>query len=84
MRSESFVGDFHGRGIEVDAELAARLPDAEIERIVGLVPDSWLVDEPAFDNPAAYRQAYIDYLKCRLLARAAFVQEAVRAHAAHV
>jgi len=69
---------------EVDGELAARLPDAEIERIVALVPDSWLVDEPAFDSPAAYRQAYVDYLKCRLQARAAFVQEAVRAHAAHV
>ena len=69
---------------EVDAGLAALLPDAEIERIVGLVPDSWLVDEPAFDSPEAYRQGYIDYLKCRLQARAAFVQEAVRAHAAHV
>jgi len=48
------------------------------------VPDSWLVDEPAFDNPTAYRQAYIDYLQHRLRVRAAFVQEAVRAHTAHV
>jgi len=69
---------------EVDAALAAALPDAEIERIVGLVPDGWLVDEPAFDSPAQYRQAYIDYLKRRLQVRAVFVQEAVRAHAAHV
>jgi len=69
---------------EVDAGMAVMLPDAEIERIVGLVPDSWLVDEPAFDSPAAYRQAYIDYLQHRLRVRAAFVQEAVRAHTAHV
>jgi len=69
---------------EVDAALAALLPDAEIERIVDLVPDSWLVDEPTFDSPAQYRQAYIDYLKRRLQVRAVFVQEAVRAHAAHV
>lgn len=69
---------------DVDAGMAVMLPDAEIERIVGLVPDSWLVDEPAFDSPAAYRQAYIDYLQHRLRVRAAFVQEAVRAHTAHV
>ena len=69
---------------EVDAELAALLTEAHIERIVGLVPDSWLVDEPAFDTPTAYRQAYIDYLKRRLQVRAVFVQEAVRAHAAYV
>ncbi|MDX3934313.1 HipA family kinase [Stenotrophomonas sp.] len=69
---------------EVDPGLAVMLPDAEIERIVGLVPDSWLVDEPAFDSPTAYRQAYIDYLQHRLRVRAAFVQEAVRAHTAHL
>lgn len=69
---------------QVDAGLAALLTDEEIERVVALVPDNWLVDEPFFDSPAAYRQGYIDYLKRRLRARAAFVQEAVRAHAAHV
>ena len=69
---------------EVDAALATLLPDAEIERIVALVPESWLVDEPLFDSPAAYRQAYITYLKRRLQVRAVFVQEAVRAHAAYV
>ncbi|MBA8680667.1 HipA family kinase [Stenotrophomonas tumulicola] len=68
----------------VDDALAARLPDHEIERIVALVPDAWLVDEPAFESPAAYRQAYLDYLKQRLRRRAAFVQEAVRAHAAYL
>lgn len=75
---------FATRLAEVDDALAALLTDAEIERIVALVPDSWLVDEPFFDGPEAYRQGYIDYLKRRLRARAAFVQEAVRAHAAHV
>jgi hypothetical protein len=69
---------------QVDATMAALLTDAEIERIVNLVPDSWLVDEPFFDSPAAYRRGYVAYLKQRLRSRAAFVQEAVRAHAAHV
>lgn len=75
---------FATRIAEVDDALAALLTDTEIERVVALVPDSWLVDEPFFDSPAAYRQGYIDYLKRRLRARAAFVQEAARAHAAHV
>lgn len=75
---------FATRIAEVDDAQAALITDAEIERVVALVPDSWLVDEPFFDSPAAYRQGYIDYLKRRLRARAAFVQEAVRAHAAHV
>ncbi|MCC7635534.1 HipA family kinase [Stenotrophomonas rhizophila] len=75
---------FASRIAEADAELAGLLPDAEIERIVALVPDSWLVNEPAFDSPAAYRQAYVDYLKRRLQVRAVFVQEAVRAHAAYL
>lgn len=75
---------FASRIAEADVELAGLLPDAEIERIVARVPDSWLVDEPAFDGPAAYRQAYIDYLKRRLQARAAFVQEAIGAHAAYL
>ena len=70
--------------VEADAELAARLPDAEIERIVALVPDSWLHGEPAFDTPAAHRQAYVTYLRRRLQVRDVFVKEALRAHAAHV
>ncbi len=68
----------------VDAALAARLPDAEIERIVALVPDGWLLGEPAFETPAAARQAYVDYFTQRLRLRMAFVEEAVRAHAAYV
>ncbi len=68
----------------VDEALAARLPPQEIERIVALVPDAWLVNEPAFPTPAMYRQAYVDYFNHRLRVRAAFVQEAIRAHAAHV
>lgn len=69
---------------EVDAALAARLPEAEIERIVNLVPDSWLLGEPAFATPEACRQAYVTYLTRRLQVRDVFVQEAVRAHDAYL
>ena len=42
-----------------------RLPDAELARIVDLVPDAWL--EPAADLPdaAAVRAAYLDNLRAR-------------------
>lgn len=75
---------FASRIAEVDAELAARMNDAAIERIVALLPDDWLAGEPAHADAAAHRRAYADYLRARREHRAAFVQEAVRAHAAYV
>ncbi len=67
-----------------DRALAPLLTDAVIDGIVALIPDSWLQGEPAFADAHSYRQAYSDYLKRRLQLRDAFVQEAIRAHAAHV
>jgi hypothetical protein len=75
---------------EVDAALAAKLTRAELERIVALVPDDWLVDastaaspdEP--QGPAARRTAYVDYFLRRLAAPRAFVTEALGARHAHV
>jgi hypothetical protein len=68
----------------VDAAMAQALTDSVIEDIVAAVPESWLQGEPAFADVTAHRRAYIDYLKRRRDARAAFVQEAIGAHAAHV
>jgi hypothetical protein len=62
---------------EVDASLAATLPRAALEAIVGLVPDAWLPD-------AAARAAYLDYFASRLAAPRAFVTEAIEARHAHV
>lgn len=75
---------FATRIAEVDASMAAALTDAAIEQIVALIPESWLLDESAFADTSAHRHAYIGYLKRRRDARAAFVQEAISAHAAHV
>jgi hypothetical protein len=69
---------------QIDAGMAQALTDAVIEDIVAAVPESWLRGEPAFADVTAHRHAYIDYLKRRRDARAAFVQEAIGAHAAHV
>jgi hypothetical protein len=52
--------------------------------VVALIPDSWLADDPMFSGPAAQRRAYVDYFVRRLLAPRAFVEEATRAHLAHV
>ncbi len=73
-----------GRIAEVDGELAARMDDAAIERIVAQLPDDWLAGEAAHADAAAHRRAYAGYLKARRDHRAVFVEEAIRARAAHV
>ena len=67
-----------------DTELAPKLDAATIRAIVDLIPESWLLPDPAFDDVQAQRAAYVDHLLQRLAQRQAFVQEALRAHAAHV
>jgi hypothetical protein len=62
----------------VDAALAERLPPGEIARIVGLVPDDWLSDEPRA-SPDARRGAYRDHLVRRLDPPRTFADEAEEA-----
>jgi len=69
---------------EVDGPLAERVTPALITDIVAQIPDSWLTVEAAFADPAAHRQAYVDYLLERIKAPRAFVEEAIRARAALV
>jgi hypothetical protein len=40
-----------------------------LERVVSLVPDEWLEDEPGFAAPAEVREAYVDHLLRRVAAR---------------
>jgi hypothetical protein len=56
----------------VDRAMAEALPPETIERIVGLIPDSW-IEEGAPD-----RDVYRRYLIDRLAAPRAFVEEAIR------
>jgi hypothetical protein len=69
---------------DADSALSARIGEDDIARIVALVPDAWLGDEPAFADAAQHRRAYVDYFCQRLAQRGAFVEEAIRAHAVHV
>ncbi|MET0333357.1 MAG: HipA family kinase [Rhizobacter sp.] len=76
---------FANRVAEVDAAMAAALTPERVAEIVALVPDTWLDhDSSLFSGPAAQRRAYVDYFMHRLQAPRAFVEEAARAHAAHV
>ena len=59
---------------EADARLAPLLDEAAIERIVAMVPDEFLSDEPAM-SPGERRRAYRDHLARRLAAPRAFVSE---------
>jgi hypothetical protein len=63
---------------EVDEELSARARDA-VERVVTMIPDSWLEEDAGFPDVAAHRGAYVDYLVRRLEAPRAWLEEAIRA-----
>jgi len=59
---------------EEDAALAAVLGTDLLEAILAAVPDEWLTGD---SNPATLRAAYVRYLRQRLEAPRAFVQEAL-------
>ena len=69
---------------EVDAELAARLPEDKIAAIVALIPDTWLGEDPGFDGKPQQREAYLDFFQQRLRASNLFVREAVHARSSHL
>ena len=58
-----------------------RLTPELIESIIGLIPDSWLADEPFFADRDAHRAAYVSYLLSRLAEPRTFVEEALDARA---
>ena len=69
-------------GIEaVDAEMTARITESEIERIIAMIPESWLGDVEEFSSVDEHRHAYREYLMTRLQQPRAWVEEAARARA---
>jgi hypothetical protein len=66
---------------EVDTGLAERLTADVLRKIVGLIPDDWLIGEDGFAAAAEVRHAYVNYLSRRLLTPRRFVEEAIHAHA---
>ncbi len=67
---------------EADRALRPLLTDDLLRAIVDLVPEQWLGGEEIFEDVAAHRQGYVDYLTQRRDAADAFLEEATRARAA--
>jgi hypothetical protein len=64
-----------------DDYMTRQISREHLQRIVSLVPDSWLTQDRYFDTPQDYRDAYLTYLTQRLEQHRAFLQEAIRARA---
>ncbi|MET9761261.1 HipA family kinase [Streptomyces sp. NPDC006372] len=56
-----------------DVELAPRVTEDLLRRILAEVPDAWLADEPGFATPDAARAAYVAYLHARVRASGAWL-----------
>jgi hypothetical protein len=73
---------FAGSIIETDARLAPLVTDALLRQMVALVPDAWLSGAKGSPSVSQGREAYVDYLRARLVEPRAFVEEAERARSA--
>jgi hypothetical protein len=70
---------FAGSIVNADARLAPLVTDDLLRDLVDAVPAAWLEGQPAFASVDDNRSAYVDYLRRRLAAPRAFVEEAERA-----
>jgi hypothetical protein len=65
-----------------DSRHASKVDDVLVRDLVAAVPDLWLPVDPVMGDAEAQRDAYVRYLRERLTAPRAFVEEADRARAA--
>jgi hypothetical protein len=68
----------------IDAELAALLTPEAVARIVDMIPESWLADEPRFADAKENRAAYREYLAERLESPRQWMEDADRARSPRV
>ncbi|SKB72269.1 HipA family kinase [Dyadobacter psychrophilus] len=66
----------------IDQEFRAILGLEQIEAIVSLIPDDWLLRDAPFESAEAHRQAYVKFLASRLSVSDVFVKGANDARAA--
>jgi hypothetical protein len=75
---------YAGALAEADDRMAPLITEDKVSSIVGLIPDSWLMEDPGFAGRDGQRRAYCDFFTKRLQSSAAFVQEAIRARSSHL
>jgi hypothetical protein len=71
----------------VDEKLTGLITPEVVAKVVALIPDDWLEDDPLFigaNSKVDHRDAYRQYLVNRLESPRAFVEEAIRARSAHL
>jgi len=69
---------------QVDAQMASLFTADKFASMVGLIPDTWLADDPGFASRQAQREAYLNYFILRMQSSDVFVQEAIRARSSHL
>jgi hypothetical protein len=69
---------------ETDAAMRALITPEAVARIVAAIPEQWLAEDPGFDSTLAQRNAYSSFFDTRLESSSVFLQEALRARAAHL
>ena len=64
---------------EADKNLRQKITPRTLRKIVGLIPDEWLMWDDSDMSPAELREAYAEFLVRRLANSAIFVKEAIDA-----
>ncbi len=75
---------FAGSLREAGSKMIGRITPDVIDRIVNLIPDSWLIGDPSFGGSNQHRDAYIEYLLSRLEPPHVFLEEAIHARSLYV
>jgi hypothetical protein len=79
MIKDHVLLSFAGSLREADLYMSARLTPEALQRIVELIPDSWLLHDAPFTTHQQHREAYFQYLLRRLESPHVFLEEALRA-----
>ncbi|HEU4387040.1 MAG TPA: aminotransferase class I and II, partial [Blastocatellia bacterium] len=74
---------FAGTLGQADSQMTGRITPEVIDRVVRLIPESWLVGDSSL-SACRQRDAYVEYLVKRLRPPRHFVEEAIRARSSHV
>jgi hypothetical protein len=75
---------FAGSLREINSKMADRITPELVERIIKLIPDTWLAGDSSFEGANRYRDAYGEYLLKRLEPPHLFLEEAIRARSLYV